>query len=71
MLGEYGLTWPWESLHVEALAWFDHWLKGRGTGILNGPSIRRALLAAEGWRTADTWPPTASTHRQLALRGWQ
>ena len=23
------LTWPWESLHVEALAWFDHWLKGQ------------------------------------------
>ena len=28
MLGDFGLTWPWESLHVEALAWFDHWLKG-------------------------------------------
>ncbi len=36
MLGEFGLTWPWESLHVEALAWFDHWLKGRDTGILEG-----------------------------------
>jgi hypothetical protein len=27
MLGEHGLAWPWESLHIEALAWFDHWLK--------------------------------------------
>lgn len=40
MLGDYGLTWPWESLHVEALAWYDHWLKGRDTGILEGPRIR-------------------------------
>lgn len=24
MLGEYGLTWPWESKHREALAWYDH-----------------------------------------------
>jgi hypothetical protein len=39
MLGEHGLAWPWESLHVEALAWFDHWLKGRDTGILDGPSL--------------------------------
>lgn len=37
LLGQYGLTWPWESLHVEALAWFDHWLKGRDTGIMDGP----------------------------------
>ena len=27
MLGEFGLTWPWESLHVDAPAWFDHWLE--------------------------------------------
>jgi hypothetical protein len=26
VLGEHGLAWPWESLHVESLAWFDHWL---------------------------------------------
>ena len=37
LLGDFGLTWPWESLHVEALAWFDHWLKGHDTGILEGP----------------------------------
>ena len=24
MMGDYGLAWPWESLHIEALAWFDH-----------------------------------------------
>ena len=56
MLGEHGLAWPWESLHVEALAWFDHWLKGQDTGILEGPRFRYVLPGAEGWRTADTWP---------------
>src|SRR2546429_6208606 len=25
-------TWPWESPHVEALAWFDHWLTGARNG---------------------------------------
>jgi predicted acyl esterase len=68
MLGRYGLTWPWESLHTEALAWFDHWLKGRDTGILDGPPIRYVLPGAEGWQTADSWPPADTAHRALALR---
>ncbi|PND58185.1 peptidase S15 [Mycobacterium sp. ENV421] len=67
MLGEYGLTWPWESLHIEALAWYDHWLKGRDTGILDGPAVRYVLPGADEWRTCESWPP-ASTVRELALR---
>jgi putative CocE/NonD family hydrolase len=50
------LQWPWESLHVEALAWYDHWLKKRDTGILEGPPIRYYVEGADEWRTADTWP---------------
>jgi predicted acyl esterase len=68
MLGEYGLAWPWESLHVEALAWFDHWLKGQDTGILEGPPIRYVVPEADGWRTAETWPIQGTKHRELALR---
>jgi uncharacterized protein len=68
LLGRFGLTWPWESLHVEALAWFDHWLKGRDTGILEGPPIRYWLPGAEEWRTSVSWPPPGAEHRRLALR---
>ena len=68
MLGQFGLTWPWESLHTEALAWFDHWLKGKHTGILDGPPIRYFLPGADEWCTADAWPPV-QVHRELALRG--
>lgn len=67
MLGEYGLTWPWESLHLEALAWYDHWLKGRDTGILDGPPVRYYLPGADEWRSSQTWPP-ASEYREFALR---
>ncbi|WP_101949678.1 CocE/NonD family hydrolase [Mycobacterium sp. 3519A] len=67
MLDRYGLTWPWESLHVEALAWFDHWLKGRDTGILDGEPVRYALPGSDGWHTAESWPPRG-THREFALR---
>ena len=67
MLGQFGLTWPWESLHVEALAWFDHWLKDRDTGILEGPPIRYWLPVADEWRTSETWPPPGYALRELIL----
>jgi putative CocE/NonD family hydrolase len=68
MMGEHGLAWPWESLHIEALAWFDHWLKGQDTGILDGPRFRYVVPEAEGWRTSDAWPIRESLHRAYALR---
>jgi uncharacterized protein len=67
MLGDFGLTWPWESLHVEALAWFDHWLKGADTGILDGPVIRYWLPVADEWRTTETWPPPEAAYLAFAL----
>lgn len=67
LLGQYGLTWPWESLHTEALAWFDQWLKGHDTGIMDGPPIRYVLPGDGQWRTAESWPPPSSIS-ELALR---
>lgn len=68
MLGEHGLSWPWESLHVEALAWFDHWLKDQDTGILEGPAFRYVLPGAEGWHVAPGWPIAGVVHKAFALR---
>jgi uncharacterized protein len=68
MMGEHGLAWPWESLHIEALAWFDHWLKGRDTGILDGPRFRYVVPEAEGWRTSDGWPIREAVHHAYVLR---
>ncbi|MHA0286919.1 CocE/NonD family hydrolase [Mycobacterium sp. C3-094] len=67
LLGRYGLTWPWESLHTEALAWYDHWLKGADTGIMDGPPVRYVLPGADGWHTSRSWPP-AALHKEWALR---
>ena len=48
MLPPGGFAWPWEALHVEVLAWYDHWLKGRDTGIMDGPPIRYQVPGADG-----------------------
>jgi uncharacterized protein len=68
LVGEHGLSWPWESLHIEALAWYDHWLKGKDTGILEGPRVRYVIPKAEGWRTTDVWPLPEAVNRAYALR---
>ena len=42
-----GLSWPWESLHYEALAWYDHWLKGARPGSWTG---RRSAMCCRARR---------------------
>ena len=61
------LQWPWESLHIEALAWYDHWLKGRDTGILEGPRIRYYVGGANEWRATDRWPLPETQWRDIYL----
>jgi uncharacterized protein len=68
MMGAHGLAWPWESLNIEAIAWFDQWLKGQDTGILDGPHFRYLLPEAEGWRTTDVWPIREVVYHAYALR---
>ena len=39
------------------LRWFDHFLKGRDTGVLDSPVT--VYVVGEGWRELDDWPPRA------------
>jgi predicted acyl esterase len=56
-------------MHIEALAWFDHWLKGIDTGILEGPKIRYIIPEGTGeWNTADKWPLPSTRYTSYALR---
>jgi uncharacterized protein len=70
LVGDLGISRPWETLHVEALAWYDQWLKGRDTGVLDGPPVRYQLRKGEssGWRAAERWPVPGPEYRELALR---
>lgn len=49
----------WESA---LLAWFDQFLKGRDTGILDAPAVQ--TQADDGvWRHESIWPPATGTLR--------
>jgi putative CocE/NonD family hydrolase len=38
------------------LRWFDHWLKGRDTGMLDEGQIRFFVMGANVWRDEQEWP---------------
>ena len=67
MVGDGEYSWPWEAMHYEALAWYDHHLKGIDTGIMDGDPIRYFLPGTDEWRTADSWPPADSSLVGFAL----
>jgi len=37
--------------------WFDYWLKGEDTGIMDEPPVWYIGLGDDEWRFADQWPP--------------
>jgi len=39
------------------LAWFDHWLRGRGDGLRALPPYRYFVLNEQRWLDATQWPP--------------
>ena len=49
-------TRPWRAHHDELLRWYDYWLKGIDTGIMDEAPIRYHTTAAERWATAAEWP---------------
>jgi putative CocE/NonD family hydrolase len=44
------------DLKQEDLRWFDYWLKGNDTGIMQEPPIRIFVMGANVWRNEDEWP---------------
>ncbi len=38
------------------LRWFDHWLKGTDTGMLNEAPIKLFVMGANVWRDEQEWP---------------
>jgi len=44
------------SLHDIQLRWFDHWLKGIDTGILDEPPVKLFVMGENRWRDEREWP---------------
>jgi uncharacterized protein len=47
---------PLYQYAYESLRWFDHWLKGMKTGILDEPRLRLFIVGTDDWKSAEEWP---------------
>jgi predicted acyl esterase len=59
------------DLHEIQLPWFDHWLKGIDTGILDEPPVKIFVMGENRWRDEREWPlaRTRYTPYYLLSRG--
>jgi putative CocE/NonD family hydrolase len=57
------------DFNAEMLRWYDFWLNGVATGVMDEPPVRFFLMGANEWRSADRWPPPNTTKRRFYLRG--
>src|SRR4029077_9566380 len=44
------------DIHEIQLRWFDHWLKGIDTGILDEPPVKIFVMGDNCWRDEREWP---------------
>ena len=52
----YYLDRPVYQYHYESLRWFDYWLKGIDTGIMDEPPIQLFIQNTGEWKAAYEWP---------------
>lgn len=51
---------------LRTLAWFDHFLKGADTGILDTPTME-VLTNTRQWRAGEEWPPTDASYVEFEV----
>lgn len=51
----------------EMLRWWDQWLKGKDTGVLDQPPVTVYVQGAGHWRSAPAWPIADAEIRTLYL----
>ena len=69
--GPAHLERPFHTLHGEILRWYDHWLKGIDTGVLDEPPVRYWVMGANEWRSGEDWPLPQTRWTELWLSSWE
>lgn len=60
---------PYRALNEECLRWYDHWLKGVDTGIMDEPLYKFTVLNS-GVRYENEWPLQRTEWKKLYLRSF-
>ncbi len=71
LTGPAHLERPWHSFHSEVLRWYDHWLKGIDTGIMDEPPVKYWVMGANRWRYGNDWPLPETKWMKFYLHSWE
>ena len=69
--GPAHLERPFHEYHDEIIRWYDYWLKGEDTGIMDEPPVRYWLMGANEWRTGSDWPLPETKWTKFHLSHWE
>jgi predicted acyl esterase len=69
--GPAHLERPFHGFHGEILRWYDHWLKGIDTAVMDEPPVRYWVMGANEWRTGADWPLPETQWTKLYLSSWE
>lgn len=64
----FGFNRPWHENHDVILRWYDHWLKGIDTGIMDEPPISILVQGTNEWRYEKEWPLARTKWTKFYLR---
>jgi uncharacterized protein len=53
---EHPQALSWREYHEIMLRWYDYWLKGMDTGIMDEPPIKIFVMGANKYRYENEWP---------------
>jgi uncharacterized protein len=71
LAGPAHLERPWHGFHTEVLRWFDFWLKGIDTGVMDEAPVRYWVMGENAWRNGTDWPLPETVWEPLYLSGWE
>src|SRR5690606_33924820 len=61
IVGERNVGDPRLDFDALTYGWFDHFLKGQDTGLLDTlPRVRYYTMGSNKWQSSDTWPPAGA-----------
>ena len=59
---------PFHELHDLIIRWYDHWLKGIDTGVMDEPPIKIFVEGIRQWRYEEEWPLARTKWTEFYLR---
>jgi len=58
---------PYAQYHDELVRWYDYWLKGIDTGIMDEPPIKLFVMGINKWRFEKEWPLARTEWKKFYL----